>query len=136
VKELLEWCRSRGIHTAIVSGEIAEVLAARCESLSLHSLINHIQGGVSKKEVALKKTLRHFNLLPQHAVYVDDTYDGLSSALRVGTLTVGFTNGYGSFEKIRAANPHFPNERFPRINDFHVVRQVIELHTENRTRAS
>ncbi|MDI6734208.1 MAG: HAD-IA family hydrolase [Patescibacteria group bacterium] len=112
--------------TAIVSAEITEVLSQRlCGFNIIVSLLDKIIGNAWDKEKALLDTIDTLGVKTENAVYVDDTFDGLTAAKNLGIHTIGFTAGYNTKKRILAAKPDFPNSKFPNINNFRQIAKII-----------
>ncbi|MEK7115289.1 MAG: HAD family hydrolase [Patescibacteria group bacterium] len=107
VYAILGFIIGRGLNISITSGEESSVLEERMKQFSLKPLFDLVRGSAWNKEVVLKETLQYFNILPSEAVYIDDTFDGITAAKNVGMDTIGFTGGYNSRERILVANPNF-----------------------------
>lgn len=118
------------LFTGIVSAEIDVILKKRLEQFEIAPYFDKVIGGVENKEKALRDMLNEFNFLPEEAVYVDDTYDGLKAAKNVGILPIGVTHGYHACERIRVAQP---DERYVG-NSFHDIQRIIEREVRNRNR--
>ncbi|MDE2001329.1 MAG: HAD family hydrolase [Patescibacteria group bacterium] len=108
-QNLILLCRALGMQTAIVSGEMEEVLEKRLNDFGLTPFIDRVFGSAYDKENKLIEALDHFGVQAERAFYLDDTFDGLMAAQQVGIITFGFCGGYGTREHIRAANPDFPD---------------------------
>lgn len=104
VKEL----KKIGLKIGIVSGEVPEILKKRLETFGIGHLFDSVKGGAwGHKEKSLAETLKKFGLKPKEAIYVDDTFDGITAAKNVGMAAIGWTKGYNSKRLVKKANPDF-----------------------------
>ena len=104
IKEL----KRQGLKIRIVSGEVPEILEKRLKTFGIKYLFDVVKGGAwGHKEKALSETLKEFNLNPEQAFYVDDTFDGIGAAKNTGLATFGWTKGYHSLKLIKNAKPDF-----------------------------
>lgn len=124
-EDLLELSKSLGMHVAIVSGEMTELLEKRLQELNLHHLIDHVAGQAYNKEEVLISTLDRFGTKAENAFYLDDTYDGLMAAKHAGLITIGFQSGYNSKERLLLAEPDFPNSEFRDVKTHTTVGEII-----------
>ncbi len=107
--ELLSFCRDKSIANAIVSASRDDVVSDIAE-LGIGGFFRAVRlDGLNgwTKEVGLRETLSEFSVPPQNAFYLDDTFNGLMQAKKLGIATVGFTGGYNSELRIRAAEPDY-----------------------------
>jgi phosphoglycolate phosphatase len=124
-RDLIVTCRRADMQTAIVSGEITEVLEDNLRRFRIIGFFDSVRGDARNKEEALIATLDELGTKAEDAFYVDDTFDGLTSAKNVGLDTIGVTIGYGSIERIKAANPtHI-------VNSLDELRTMVEEGAEN-----
>lgn len=105
--ELLQLCESLGMFTAVVSGQaqkwIVKVLAAN----NMILFFNNVHGGVRDKEEALIQQLDDWGLKAEEAFYLDDTYEGISAAKKLGITAIGITHGFHKKPLIQKACPDF-----------------------------
>ncbi|MBI5733153.1 HAD family hydrolase [Candidatus Jorgensenbacteria bacterium] len=125
-RELLILAQKTGMQTAIVSAEVEEVLEKRLFDFALTDLFDRVEGNAWDKERALVNTFDFFGLKAEETVYIDDTFDGLTAANNVGAGTIGFTDGYNTEERIRAAKPNFPNGTLSKIDSMQQVIAIIK----------
>lgn len=122
-RELLALARQLGLETAIISGEAGSVLQKRLADLNLRQLIAIAWADCHNKGDSLKKLASILDVNPKRIVYVDDNFAGLAEAKSIGAITIGFTNGWQSSNRISQANPHFT------AGNMHVVKEIVEkLH--------
>lgn len=115
LETLLDWCVYKLIRTAIVSAEVEEVLKKRMESFRLNIYLDRVKGSAWNKEEAFVEILDYFGVKAEEAVYVDDTFDGITAAKNVELKTIGFTKGYNSVSRIKLAEPDFMVSRLAQI---------------------
>jgi phosphoglycolate phosphatase len=60
-------------------------------------------------------TLEKLGVVSSEAVFVDDTYVGLTAGIRAGVQAIGITTGNNTFEQIQAVNPSKIIHRFSDI---------------------
>lgn len=104
--EALAKCGKLVSNLTIVSSEIFDVLKARLKQFGLERNFSSVRAAHGAKEKLLLETISEFNCRPEDAFYVDDTYDGISSAKNVGMATFGTVNGYNSMRRVVAASPN------------------------------
>jgi len=117
-REVLQALTQAGLKLAIVSAG-TEVVQTQLAQLGVANFFDLVTINVRDKEAALKKTLAHFSLESggDGATYIDDTYDGLAAAKKVGLWTCGVTWGYADKEQIALAEPHFIAEHPGELTD-------------------
>ena len=104
--ELLQFCSHAGMQNAMVSASPEDVVSM-LKQFEVLQFFEKITLCGRKKDEALVETLDHFGVKAEDAFYIDDTFSGLSSALNIGMGAIGFTDGYNSETRIRAAKPDF-----------------------------
>lgn len=104
--KLLMQCWLFGIPNAIVSASPEDV-PAMLRKFDVLYLFDKIRLKAWPKDEALIETLDYFGVKAEDTFYLDDTFDGISSARNLGMGTVGFTRGYNSRARILAAKPDF-----------------------------
>ena len=104
-EDILRILSDRKALTAIVSAENPEILKARLVQFQIRSYLDHVASVAGKdgKFNALRSTALSFGPKPENCVYVDDTNDGILSAKRAGTRTVGILGGYNNDDFVLAA---------------------------------
>lgn len=97
--------RANGATVAIVSAEMQEVLDKRLNDLKLRPWIDIVRGSAWPKDEALLQTLDRAGVKAEDAFYMDDTYDGLTSAKNLGITAVGYIgeSRYNSITRIKMA---------------------------------
>jgi HAD superfamily hydrolase (TIGR01509 family) len=107
VLEFLLLCRERGLKTAMVSAEIGSVLIASLHRERLEAYFDRIEAEARPKTPALVRTLVALGVMPEQAVYVDDSAEGIRSAKSIGMRTIGFIHptSYASEDRICAVGP-------------------------------
>ena len=106
-REALAKCGKLVSNLAVVSSELYDVLKARLKQFELEKYFSSVRAAYGAKEKLLLETVNEFNCSPEEAFYVDDTYDGISSAKNVGMATFGTVNGYNSSRRVVEASPNF-----------------------------
>ena len=94
-----------GMRSGMVSAESGLILPQRLRQFHLNNAFDIVRGDAHNKEATLLECAHALGVSPDESAYVDDTYDGITSALRVGMRAVGVTHGYHTSERIRAAQP-------------------------------
>ncbi len=120
VELVLNQCKRLAIKTVIVSATKQETLKQQAAQFGIDSKFDRLCGGAWKKEPVLRELIEEFKIDPKEAFYVDDTFDCLQAAKRVGVCTIGYIRGYNSFEKVVAANPDHI------VDSFFNVMEIIE----------
>ncbi len=118
-------CKRMGMKTAIVSAEMQNVLEKRLQDLKMIPCLDLIVGSAYKKQEALLSVLDRLETRAEEAVYVDDTFDGITAAKEIGIKTIGFCNGYNSRRRIFEAGPDYPNPRFPEVLTHEDIMQIL-----------
>ena len=106
-QSLLLYCRSQGIPNVMVSASKDNV-PRYLSFLGIRDYFHALKLNGSNgwhKGIGLKEALEEFGVAPEEAFYLDDTFDGIQSAKQLGIVSVGFTKGFNSEERIRAAGP-------------------------------
>jgi HAD superfamily hydrolase (TIGR01509 family) len=105
--KFLQAYRMCGLRLAVVSSEITSILQECLDGAKLSCYFQDIRGEAWPKTPALVRSLVKLDVMPEKAVYIDDSEEGLAAAKSVGMRTIGFTNptSYASDERIRAAKP-------------------------------
>ncbi len=105
-KSILRALSDKRVLTGIVSAEEPSILDARLRQFQIRSYFDHVASvfGKDGKFNALKSLPSGFRVEPRSCVYVDDTYDGITSAKMAGFRTVAVLGGYNTDEMVRAAN--------------------------------
>jgi HAD superfamily hydrolase (TIGR01509 family) len=106
-KETLELCRALGMGTAIVSANVGSVISAGLRSMGIEHLIDHVEARAKGKVAELRQVLQLFHLPPDRAVYIDDTFEGISAAHLAGISAIGLAGGFGRLEHLLEAAPMF-----------------------------
>lgn len=108
-QETLKLARSLGMSTGIVSAENEARFVHDFERLWTpeYPPLDYVRYGVRDKKAALLETCDLFKTLPQEACYVDDTFEGCTSAREAGLIVIGVTHGYASHRRIALSNPDF-----------------------------
>ena len=104
---LLKFCRRNDIPNAIVSASISDI-EPTLRRLRVLDFFKNIVIGTEDKSEALIQTLDFFGTKAEDAFYIDDSFDGITAAKKLGMGTIGFTEGHNSRKRILAANPGAP----------------------------
>jgi phosphoglycolate phosphatase-like HAD superfamily hydrolase len=119
-QEVLQICYNARVPIAIVSGSSTEVVADGVNWFKLSHMIAHIEGGAGDKVRALRDVLARFSVRAASALYVDDTYKGVSAAKEVGITAIGIRGGFNTDECLNeaAADRYISNlrELIPLLN--------------------
>lgn len=126
--EFLELLQQLKLFMGIVSAEIDTVLKKRLEQFGITQYFDGVIGNAWDKEKALKEMLGMFHFLPEEAAYVDDTFDGLMAARKVGILPIGVTHGYHTPGRIFSAQP---DERYV-ARSFPHLKHIVEYEVRHR----
>ncbi|MEK9180126.1 MAG: HAD family hydrolase [Patescibacteria group bacterium] len=105
-REFLARCQELGLKNAMVSASPEDVEKTLAE-FGVANLFDKIRLKAWPKDAALRETVEYFGIRPEEAFYVDDTFDGITSAKNLGLWTIGFTGGYNTRERILAARPNY-----------------------------
>ena len=113
--------KEAGIKVAIVSADIESVLVERLNREGMVDLFErkNIWGGVHKdKTPILLEACRRLGVDSKEAVYVDDTVDGTSAAVKAGMVAVGFGNGYNSRGRLLEITPYIIDRLSELLGEF------------------
>lgn len=105
-ENILRILSDKKVFSTIVSAENPEILQRRLVQFQIRSYFDHVISGASAKDgkfIALRGLSSRFRVRPENCVYVDDTYDGISSAKLAGMRTIGILGGYNTDELVRRA---------------------------------
>lgn len=105
--EALKYCRTNGLATAIVSGELTCLLGEALKKFQLAELLNHVRGDAWPKEPELRKTMERFDAQPDETIFIDDNLHGLEAGRKIGLVTVGAAYGYMRKNFLAKAEPNF-----------------------------
>lgn len=109
LKGMLARLRLRGLKFAICSAELTAVMDTLIEREHLQEFFEAglIRSQAWPKTGVLQEILVATGVSALHAVYVDDTVDGINAAAGLGIQTVGFAHptGYNEASRIYAAKP-------------------------------
>lgn len=126
--KLLELCKDQKILTAMVSAEAGKILERRLHDFQIKHFFEEVIGDAKDKKRALLAVLDRCGIASEEAAYVDDTFDGITSAKELGIQTIGFTAGYNSKRRIFAAKPDFPNRKnFRNVDSMNDVWNIIQF---------
>lgn len=120
IEIVLDQCKRLAIKTMIVSATKQETLEQQVAKFGILDKFNRLCGGAWKKGPIFRALIEEFKINPREAFYIDDTFDCLQTAKKVGIYTIGYTRGYNSFEKIKAADPD------EIVDSFFDVMEIIE----------
>lgn len=121
-RQLLRFLSDKKVLVAVISAEQPDNLQKGLVRFQIRSYFGKdmVIGGASGKDGkfnALNYLLADFEFEPEECVYVDDTYDGLLSAKKVGMKTIAILNGYNSPEAISKAKPDFSAPTFEKVKN-------------------
>ncbi len=122
VPEFLHFCRARRLKVAMVSSEIPAVLAMCLAREGLILQFDDIRPGAWPSKIPfLVQTLVKLGVMPEQAVYVDDSVGGIADAKAIGMRTIGFVHPTASAGRalIMAAEPETTAE------DFYAVMPIL-----------
>lgn len=105
-KEFLETCRTRGIYTAFITGEVREVFELCIQKFGISPYINTYKTDVHDKATVFCEILHGIiGCDPQDAFCIDDSPGGVLAAKKLNIFSIGFTRGICLEPFLLAAEP-------------------------------
>lgn len=107
LKSTLQWLKKQGILLAIVSTQQNEITIPLLKANGLDKVFFMVSGSVSDKTETLKKVLEAARVSSREAAYVGDQEDDVKNAKKAGYISVAFTGGLHTRERLERAGPDF-----------------------------
>jgi len=106
-KEVLHAFHNAGLKVSIVSGSGHAIITTGLTKFDLVDLVDHIEADACGKIDELYRTISRFSIDPKEAIYIDDTFEGLSAAKSVGLTAIGIMGGFNTQERLLTASPDY-----------------------------
>lgn len=103
----LQQLKKQGVILAIVSTQQNAITVPLLKKYKLDKLFSQISGNVADKAISLKEVFKENSVLAQNAAYVGDQEDDIKNAKRAGCVSVAFTGGLHSRERLMALSSDF-----------------------------
>lgn len=104
---MLERCRALAIPVAIVTLNQRAVIASGLDRLGIAHLVDHVTADAKGKVRELSATVARFGVRARQALYVDDTWEGITAARQAGITTIGIEGGFASRARLLEATPDY-----------------------------
>ena len=108
-QELLDSFRRFDLKIGIVSGEAPNYLDRRLKHFGIRKYFDFVYDGVKNKEQKFLEITNLHEVPPEKMFYIDDSFDGISGAKKIGLETFGFIHegSYNTAEMIKKAGPGY-----------------------------
>ena len=114
----LDWLQGRDLLLAILSTQKKQMTVATMKAVELaEDKFAEILGGISDKASALRKLAGRQSFVPGELAYVGDQVRDIEYANAAGVVSVAFTGGVHSEERLRAAGPDHVIDTFSELRD-------------------
>lgn len=107
IYEVIKRLRERGIKLAIITMENDEIMQRRLLQFGLLNKFDLVVSRVRNKAEVMKTAMENFGVKPNEAFYVGDTVSDVEEAKKAGVVSIAYTGGFNSREKLEAAKPDF-----------------------------
>jgi len=106
---LLDSFRRLDLKIGIVSGEATNYLDGRLKQFGIREYFDFVYDGVKNKEQKFQEITNIYEIPPEKMFYIDDSFDGISGAKKIGLETFGFIHegSYNTAEMIQTAEPNY-----------------------------
>lgn len=107
IRDVLAELKSKGVNLFVLSSHPQDNLLAEAKEYGIDELFNKVYGSKRDKVEAIKEIISENGLDSKETAYVGNfTYD-IDAGKEAGVLTVAFTGGYQTEERLKTANPDF-----------------------------
>lgn len=116
-QELLNSFRKFDLKIGIVSGEAANYLDGRLKQFGIREYFDFVYDGVKNKKQKFREITDIYEIPAEKMFYIDDSFDGVSGARKIGLTTFGFIHegSYNTAEMIKKAEPDYIVSSLPEI---------------------
>lgn len=104
-REILEFCRHRGLRVFLLSTVHPKHWEAQAEATGFTGYFEKIYAGVADKRTRIAELLSENLLDPQATVFIGDMQHDIETARQGGIHSVAVLTGYNGLEQLRAAKP-------------------------------
>lgn len=123
-REILEWCRGRGMRIYLLSTIHAEHFAVQGARLGLKEFFDHAYTMVVDKREKIRAILHQHGLDPKETMFVGDMCHDVDAAKAGGVISCAVLTGYDSLEKLKASAPDLL------FRDMPAVLRYLQRHAE------
>jgi phosphoglycolate phosphatase-like HAD superfamily hydrolase/ADP-ribose pyrophosphatase YjhB (NUDIX family) len=106
-REILDYCRARGMKIFLLSTIHAEHFEVQAARLGVKDYFTHPYVQILDKRKAIHRILAEHDLEPAATLFVGDMRHDIETARHGGILSAAVLTGYDSLEKLTAAGPDF-----------------------------
>jgi len=106
-REILEYCRTRGMKIFLLSTIHAEHFQVQAARLGVRDYFTHPYVQIIDKRKAIHHILAEHDLDPRATLFVGDMQHDIETAKHGGVHSAAVLTGYDSLEKLTAAGPDF-----------------------------
>lgn len=103
--EFLQFCRSRKLHTFVLSSVHRDHFHIQAEVTGFGQFIDHAYVGVWDKREKIHEIMEHHQLAPEETVFIGDMQHDIDTARHGGVQSCAVLTGYNSLAQLRSAGP-------------------------------
>jgi phosphoglycolate phosphatase len=104
-REFLEFCRSRGLRTAVLSSVVKEYYDAQASEIGFDEFIDLTCLGVRDKRLEIGGLLTAHGFKPDETLFIGDMQHDIDAARQGGVRSCAVLTGYNGLEQLRASAP-------------------------------
>lgn len=104
---VLNYIKSKGIRTAVLSSHPTENLLKEAESYKIIDMFDIILSSSSNKIQGLKDICSQLNIDIKNVLFIGDTIYDIRSAKKAGVISAGICTGYHAKERLENEKPDF-----------------------------
>lgn len=105
-REFLEFCRSQGLRTFLLSAVHPALFEHQERASGFGGFLDRTYLGANDKKDLITRILEENGLDPSQTIFIGDMRHDIETAHHGGVQSVGVLTGYDSLEKLRDAKPH------------------------------
>lgn len=117
-REILEWCRGRGMKIFLLSTIHREHFAVQGARLGLKDFFDHAYTMVIDKREKMVEMLREHGLRGEETMFVGDMCHDVDAAKGAGVVSCAVLTGYDSLEKLKGSAPDLLFRDLPQVLRF------------------
>jgi phosphoglycolate phosphatase len=118
-KDILEYLKNKNIKIIILTAYMQERLEKELRENDIEKYIDEIIYD-GKKVEAIEKIEKNYNLNPKEIIVIGDAEHDVEAGKRIGAISIGFTNGYVTKERLAKVKPDYL------INSLSEIKEIIE----------
>lgn len=103
--DFLEFCRARGLRTALLSAAHPAHFEIQSKATGLRKYLDHVFAGVWDKRLKIQEILETLRFDPEETMFIGDMAHDVETARHGATRAVAVLTGYSSSAQLRAAGP-------------------------------